>query len=80
MVNEIKHVFTHRVYIPVGNRNNKQSFTSGYVQGTRNIEMKGCGPWLRESRGLLGKMEKKGDIVNCLSRGMDKKVTMKRRE
>lgn len=59
---------------------NKQSFTSGYVQGTRNIEMKGCGPWLRESRGLLGKMEKKGDVVNCLSRGMDKKVTMKRRE
>lgn len=56
------------------------SFTSGYVQGTRNIEMKGCGPWLRESRGLLGKMEKKADVVNCLSRAMDKKVTMKRRE
>ena len=65
MVNEIKNVFTHRVYIPVGKRNNKQSFTSGDVQGTRNIEMKGCGPWLRESHGLLGKMEKKADVLYC---------------
>lgn len=46
-----------------GERNNKLiDFLIRSYAGTRNIEMRGYGPWLRGSQSLLGKRKKKAGI------------------
>lgn len=73
-----------RAYIPVGKMNNKQTdFSQQAMCRALGIQKRKAVVPGSENLSLLGKMEEKAmdcTVVNCLSRGVGTKVTMKGRE